>query len=148
MFNSLQPHRLEPGRLLCHDPWVRKTPWIRKWQPTPVFLPGKSHGQRSLADHSARGRKRVRCSVGTKPEHKCYHTVSVFICSLRLCWVSAAMWALPPAVVSGDHSPAALPGLLTDVASPVAQHGLQGPWASEEVMLSVMRVMLGRHERN
>ena len=31
------------------DPWVRKVPWRRKWQPTPVFLPGKSHGQRSLA---------------------------------------------------------------------------------------------------
>ena len=30
------------------NPWVRKIPWRRKWQPTPVFLPGKSHGQRSL----------------------------------------------------------------------------------------------------
>ena len=29
--------------------WVEKIPWERKWQPTPVFLPGKSHGQRSLA---------------------------------------------------------------------------------------------------
>ena len=29
-------------------PWVRKSHWKRKWQPTPVFLPGKSHGQRSL----------------------------------------------------------------------------------------------------
>ena len=28
--------------------WVRKIPWRRKWQPTPVFLPGKSHRQRSL----------------------------------------------------------------------------------------------------
>ena len=28
------------------DPWVRKIPWRRKWQPTPVFLPGKSHGHR------------------------------------------------------------------------------------------------------
>ena len=26
------------------DPWVRKIPWIREWQPTPVFLSGKSHG--------------------------------------------------------------------------------------------------------
>ena len=34
------------------NPWVRKTPWSRKWQPTPVFLPGKSHGQRSLAGYS------------------------------------------------------------------------------------------------
>ena len=32
------------------DSWVRKIPWRRKWQPTPVFLPGKSHGQRSLVD--------------------------------------------------------------------------------------------------
>ena len=30
------------------DPWVRKIPWRRKGQPTPVFLPGKSHRQRSL----------------------------------------------------------------------------------------------------
>ena len=30
------------------DPWVEKIPWRRKWQPTPVFLPEKSHGQRSL----------------------------------------------------------------------------------------------------
>ena len=34
------------------DPWVRKIPWRRKWQPTPVFLPGKSHGQRSLVGYS------------------------------------------------------------------------------------------------
>ena len=31
------------------DPWVRKIPWRRKWQPAPVFLPGKSYGQRTLA---------------------------------------------------------------------------------------------------
>ena len=30
------------------DPWVRKIPWRRAWQPTPVFLPGEPHGQRSL----------------------------------------------------------------------------------------------------
>ena len=34
---------------LRFDPWVEKIPWRRKWQPTPVFLPGESHGQRSLA---------------------------------------------------------------------------------------------------
>ena len=31
------------------DPWVGKIPYRRKWQPPPVFLPGESHGQRSLA---------------------------------------------------------------------------------------------------
>ena len=34
------------------DLWVRKTPWRRAWKPIPVFLPGKSHGQRSLAGYS------------------------------------------------------------------------------------------------
>ena len=38
------------------DPWVGKIPW-RAWQPTPVFLPGESHGQRSLADYSSWGHK-------------------------------------------------------------------------------------------
>ena len=37
------------------NPWVRKIPWRRKGQPTPVFLPGESHGQRSLAGYSPRG---------------------------------------------------------------------------------------------
>ena len=39
------------------DPWVGKIPWRRKWQSTPVLLPGKSHGQRSLIGYSPWGRK-------------------------------------------------------------------------------------------
>ena len=39
------------------NPWVGKIPWRRKQSPTPVFLPGKSHGQRRLAGHSPCGRK-------------------------------------------------------------------------------------------
>ena len=39
------------------DPWVRKIPGKRKWQLTPVFLPGKAHGQRSLAGYSPWGHK-------------------------------------------------------------------------------------------
>ena len=39
------------------DPSVRKIPWRRKWQPTPVFSPGESHGQRSLVGYSPRGLK-------------------------------------------------------------------------------------------
>ena len=33
------------------DPWVRKIPWRRAWQPTPVFMPGESQGQRGLAGY-------------------------------------------------------------------------------------------------
>ena len=39
---------------LRFGPWVRKIPWSRKWKPTPVFLPGKSHGQRDLVGYSPR----------------------------------------------------------------------------------------------
>ena len=39
------------------DPWVWKIPWRRKWQPTPVFLPGESHGQRNLVGHNPWSRK-------------------------------------------------------------------------------------------
>ena len=43
-----------PAKRLGFNPWVRKIPWRRKWQPTPVLLPGKSHGQRGLAGYSPR----------------------------------------------------------------------------------------------
>ena len=39
------------------DPQAGKIPWRRKWQPTPVFLPAESHGQRSLAGYSPWGFK-------------------------------------------------------------------------------------------
>ena len=40
------------------NPWVRKIPWRRAWQPTLVFLPGKSHGQMSLVGSSPWGHKK------------------------------------------------------------------------------------------
>ena len=38
-------------RRLGFDPWVGKIPWRKEWLPTPVFLPGTSHGLRSLAGY-------------------------------------------------------------------------------------------------
>ena len=38
---------------------VRKIPWGRKWQPTPVFLPGKPQGKRSLVGYSPKGPKEL-----------------------------------------------------------------------------------------
>ena len=49
--------------------WVRKNHWRRKWQLTPVFLPGKSRGQRNLEDHSPWGCKRVRHDWATEYHH-------------------------------------------------------------------------------
>ena len=46
---ACQCRRLKRRRL---DPWIGKIPWRRTQQPTPIFLPGESHGQRSLAVYS------------------------------------------------------------------------------------------------
>ena len=49
--------------LQCRRPgfssWIGKIPWKRAWQPTPVFLPGESHGQRNLAGYSPWGCKEL-----------------------------------------------------------------------------------------
>ena len=55
------------------DPWVGKIPQRSKWRPTPVFLPGKLHGQRSLADYSSWGHKRVRYGWVIKQQSKGDH---------------------------------------------------------------------------
>ena len=44
-------------------PWVRNRPWRRKWQPTPVFLPEKPHGQRSLVGYSPWGWQKSRTQL-------------------------------------------------------------------------------------
>ena len=51
------------------DPWVRKIPWSRKWQPAPVFFPGKFHGQRSLVGYRPWGCKELEVTDCT-----CIHT--------------------------------------------------------------------------
>ena len=64
------PKCLRGKEFACHcrrrrfDPWIRKIPWRRKWEPAPVFLPGKSHGQRSLMGYSPWGHEE---SDVTKP---------------------------------------------------------------------------------
>ena len=49
-------------------PQVRKIPWRRKWQPAPVFLPGKSLRQRILVGYSPWGRKRLRHDLAPKQQ--------------------------------------------------------------------------------
>ena len=77
-------------------PWVGTIPWRRKWQPTPVFLPGKCHGCRSLVGYSSWGCKETRLSnrarplgIGllleqTTPERLGYYRARLLIMSLRL----------------------------------------------------------------
>ena len=67
-------------RLHGFHPWVRKIPWRRTWQPTPVWLPGDSHGQRSLADYSPRGRKHSN----TTSVFETYSYIRTWLLFLRL----------------------------------------------------------------
>ena len=53
------------------DPWVDKISWSRKWQPTPIFLPGQSHGQRSSTGYSPWDHKE---SDTSEHVHVCTHT--------------------------------------------------------------------------
>ena len=53
------------------NPWVRKTPWRRAQHPIPVFLPGESHGQKSLTGYSPEGHKESDTTKMT--EYACTH---------------------------------------------------------------------------
>ena len=89
------------------DPWIRKIPWRRKWQPTPVFLPGKSCGQRSQAGYSPWSR-RVRHNPATNTlllwvhdRNKKYIVLKwyVFVCGYtifphKIYFVHRAQWCL------------------------------------------------------
>ena len=56
------------------NPWVRKIPWRREWQPTLAFLPGESHRQRSLAGYSPYGHKESGTTEAT--QHTLRHAPS------------------------------------------------------------------------
>ena len=71
MYTYRLPRWLRQERicLQCRGPRFRKTPWRREWQPTPVFLPGESHGQKSLAGYSPWGRKELDTTEETEHAH-------------------------------------------------------------------------------
>ena len=65
---------------------VRLCAWKRwrKWQPTPVPLPRKSHGQRNPADYTPWGRKRVRCDLATKQQQQHIHNRYYMKCKVKV----------------------------------------------------------------
>ena len=70
------------------SPGVGKIPWRRQWQPTPVFLPGESHGQRSQAGYSPRGGEESDTTKVTK--HMLLHLNSSH--RWKYYWHLLAMW--------------------------------------------------------
>ena len=57
IFYILIPEPTCQCRRCRFDPWIGKMPWKKKWQPTPVLLPGKFHGERNLVGYSPWGYK-------------------------------------------------------------------------------------------
>ena len=79
-----------PCRRLWFYHWVGKIPWRRAWQPTPAFLPGESHGQRSLVGYSLLGHKESDMtewlSTATLEEWNIsWHDLSILNFSQSLC---------------------------------------------------------------
>ena len=84
------------------DPWIRKIPWRRKRQPTSDFLPGKSHGQRSLAGYSPPGSQRVGQDWSDLACTHLYYNIHCFSISSTktscFSWVSCLqLFNFPPA---------------------------------------------------
>ena len=72
------------------DPWVGTIPWVRKWQPTPVFLPVEFHGQRSLVGYSPWGRKELDTTeqLSTAHRNRLIRENHKFICMHLHMWIS------------------------------------------------------------
>ena len=81
---------------LVLDPWAGKIPWGRARQPTHIFLPGESHGQRSLARYIPWGRKEADTTERL--------TLSLVVQWLRICLVAQGTWVC--FLVGQSHMPA------------------------------------------
>ena len=60
-----------------YNPWVRKIPWRRNWQLTPVFLPGKFHRQRSLVGYSPWGHKELDMTEQARTRSSFFHQAHI-----------------------------------------------------------------------
>ena len=69
------------------DPWVGKIPWRRVLQPTPVFLPGEFHGQRSLVGYSPWANSRTRLKRFSMHKAVKEETVEPYQTMTRICVV-------------------------------------------------------------
>ena len=86
-------------RRLGFDTWVGKIPWKRGWQPTTIFLPGESHGQRSLTDYSPRCHR-------VRHEWACTHSFP----QVNGCEIGPSSWKQPRDVsTAASHSSSSPP---------------------------------------
>ena len=104
------------GRRCGFDSWVWKIPWRRAWQPTPVFLPGESHGQRSLAGYSPWGHKGSDVTWQLNNKSPVYEPSSCELSDSNVCsisvrceWQALALRLLLLTVLQLSRTPPHLP---------------------------------------
>ena len=99
--------------------WVKKIPWRKAWQPTPVFLPGESHGQRSLMGYSQQGRKESDTTEVT--QHTCMSGLSCGTQYLQLGHANSYLWRVGSSSLTRDRTRA--PGIGSVVTQPLDHQG-------------------------
>ena len=103
-------------RRLRFIPWFRKIPWRREQLPTPVFLPGEMHGQRSLAGYSPWSLKESDTTVGLK--HKAQSILKkkkdnfIWIMKFHCFQQGRYMVSLKPWLYKDSAALSRLPGML------------------------------------
>ena len=105
------------------ETWVRSLGWEdpleRKWQPTPVFLPGEPHGKRSLVGSSPWGRKELDTTERLS-------TISFYCCwSLRTTW----SWLCTPWILTDRRWHVLICGRILSRTMPLQFSFLKWPWA-------------------
>ena len=87
------------------NPWVNKVPWRSAWQPTPVFLPGESHGQRTLVGYSPQGFKESDMTEATWLSWLSlkYHQHFLYIFNWRIIALQCCVGFCPITWISHKH---------------------------------------------
>ena len=121
------------------DPWVGKIPWRSEWQPTPVFWPGKSHGQRSLAGVHGITKSWTWLSnlAQPSPAH-----------GLEAAVVLAALILLPPLLSPSAHSktPESLPPIPFPIFGSLPPFGLL-VWSSFFEREPLLRILIPNNKQ-
>ena len=86
------------------DPWVGKISWSRKWQHTPVFLPGEFHGQRSLVGSWATGHGVTRVKHDSETQQQSYRAARPSLTTYRVKSYKAHFILAPRACGGGNNS--------------------------------------------
>ena len=125
------------------NPWVRKISWRRKWYPTPVFLPEKSHEERSLAGYSPRGRKSQANLVTKQQWHfsqYSYLAFDYYVCNVQL----SSLLFCPQRPGQVSHKTSILSELVQLCPCPLDSNEIKAvipqgnqPWILEELMLKL-----------